>query len=215
MQRGIWPNNPIAPPVLDLCPDGRTVSLAPGLSPGDPPGQGRIEITVDGSGDGHSIALFPGEEVYIGYERGVSNNEAEFNAVILALEQLPRHSHARILTDSQAVVWALSNEGGQRDGGTVRRTFRIRDLIATRDLAVEIAWIPRRRNRADRLLRRYIASLCGAGGGEPLYVRLRRLESENRQLRARLSKMTRTLRNRPPSGPVLVPPPEIPDPAYG
>ena len=70
----------------------------------------RIDILVDGSGDGHSVALFPGEEVFFSYERGASNNEAEFNAVILALENLPDHAHARIRTDSQVVVWHLSGE---------------------------------------------------------------------------------------------------------
>ena len=67
-------------------------------------------MLVDGSGDGHSVALFPGEEVFFSYERGASNNEAEFNAIILALENLPSHGKARIMTDSQVAVWNLTLE---------------------------------------------------------------------------------------------------------
>ncbi|MEM2123996.1 MAG: RNase H family protein [Methanolinea sp.] len=162
----------------------------------------RLPVMVDGSGDGHSIALFPGDEVYLSYERGASNNDAEFNAVILALENLPDRSRARIHTDSQVVVWHLSAAVPRRPATYARKKERIQDLIASKDLDVEFCWIPRRENRADRLLRNYIASLCGAGGSEPLYHRVRRLERENAILRARLMKAMKMLRARPAADPV-------------
>jgi len=61
---------------------------------------------------------------------------------------------------------------------------------------VDIQWIPRKQNNADRFLKHYIASLCGAGGNEPLYRRVRRLESENSQLRARLKRAMKMLERR-------------------
>jgi len=157
----------------------------------------RIEVLVDGSGDGHSIALFPGDEVYFSYERGASNNEAEFNAVILALENLPEHAHACVLTDSQVVVLHLTLQHRNRQPAFLRKSAEVQDLIARRHLKIEIQWIPRRQNRADRFLKHYIASLCGARGGEPLYRRVRRLESENLRLKAKLRKAMKLLESRP------------------
>jgi ribonuclease HI len=157
----------------------------------------RIDIMVDGSGDGHSIALFPGEEVYVAYERGASNNEAEFNAVILALENLPDRSRARIRTDSQVVVWHLTRKNKTTPPAFFRKSQEIQDLIVEKDLSVEIRWIPRSENGADRHLRHYIQSLCGAAGNEPLHRRVRRLEAENLRLKAKLRKAMKMLENRP------------------
>lgn len=155
------------------------------------------DIMVDGSGDGHSIALFPGEEVFFAYEKGASNNDAEFNAVILALENLPPRAHARISTDSQVVVWHLSARHPRRNASYIRKKAQIEDLIACRHLKVEIQWIPRKENRADRFLKHYIASLCGAKGCEPLHRQVRRLESENIRLKSTLKKAMKMLENRP------------------
>lgn len=158
------------------------------------PGQDRMDVTVDGSGDGHSIALFPEDEVYFMYEKGASNNDAEFNAVILALQNLPHHAAARVKTDSQAVVWHLTTGNQTRNPSFIRKGAEIQNLIVEKELHIDIQWIPRQQNPADRLLRRYIASLCGAGGREPLYSRVRRLESENQRLRAKLRQTMRLLR---------------------
>jgi len=156
----------------------------------------RIDIVVDGSGDGHSVALFPDEEVFFSYERGASNNEAEFNAVILALEHLPEHAHARIRTDSQVVVWHLSEYQKSCHSTFLRKKVAIKDLIVTKNIRLDIQWIPRKQNNADRYLKHYIASLCGAGGAEPLYRRVRRLENENTRLRARLKRAMKMLERR-------------------
>lgn len=156
----------------------------------------RIDILVDGSGDGHSVALFPDSEVFFSYERGASNNEAEFNAVILALENLPDDTHARIRTDSQVVVWHLSGEKKNRHPTFIKKRLLIQDMILAKNLRVELQWIPRKQNHADRFLKHYIASLCGAAGTEPLYRRVRRLETENVRLRAKLKRAIKMLERR-------------------
>jgi ribonuclease HI len=193
-------------PILSLFSDGTTLvhpcyplkRRFPGIQvPDEPPAHERLEITVDGSGDGHSVALFPNDEVYFMYEKGVSNNEAEFNAVILALENLPPRSHARIRTDSQTVVWHLTDERRSKSPAFVKKSVEVQDLIRGKELTIEIQWIPRGHNTADRLLKQYVASLCGAGGREPMYQRMKRLEAENSRLKARLRKVMRLLKARP------------------
>jgi ribonuclease HI len=153
----------------------------------------RIDVLVDGSGDGHSVALFPDEEVYFSYERGASNNEAEFNAVILALENLPDHTAARIKTDSQVVVWHLAGEGKACRPTFIKKRLLIKDIILEKNLRIDIQWIPRKQNHADRFLKHYIASLCGAAGNEPLHRRVRRLEHENLRLKAKLKRAMKLL----------------------
>lgn len=69
-------------PILSLFSDGTTL-VHPcfplkrrfrGIpAPEDTPVHERLDITVDGSGDGHSVALFPNDEVYFMYEKGISN----------------------------------------------------------------------------------------------------------------------------------------------
>ncbi|HVP95226.1 MAG TPA: RNase H family protein [Methanoregulaceae archaeon] len=162
---------------------------------------GRLEIMVDGSGDGHSVAMFPGDEVFFMYEKGASNNEAEFNAIILALENLPGGSHARIRTDSQTVVWHLTSGNRSKPPAFVKKAVQIQELIINRELTIEIQWIPRKLNAADRLLKQYVASLCGAGGREPMYQKIRRLEAENNRLKARLRNVMRLLKARPEACP--------------
>jgi len=186
--------------IFSHAPEAETAADSPRIIPAkhSPPREhATFEIMVDGSGDGHSIALFPGEEVFFAYERGASNNDAEFNAVILALENLPPRAHARIYTDSQVVVWHLSTRHPRRPGTYLRKKAQIEEIIASRHLKVEIQWIPRKENRADRFLKHYIESLCGARGREPLHRRVRRLESENLRLKAKLAKAMKMLENRP------------------
>ena len=201
-----FPDGNPSPPILSLFSDGTTLvhpcfpltRRSRGTpAPDETHVHERVDITVDGSGDGHSVALFPGDDVYFMYEMGVSNNEAEFNAVILALEHLSPRSHARIRTDSQTVVWHLTDERRSKSPAFVKKTVEVRDLIRGKDLNIEIQWIPRRHNTADRLLKQYIASLCGAGGREPMYQRMKRLEADNNRLRARLRKVMRLLKARP------------------
>ena len=201
-----FPDGNSSPPILSLFSDGTTLvhpcfSLKrrfQGLpTPVSPPVHERLDITVDGSGDGHSVALFPDDDVYFMYEKGVSNNEAEFNAVILALENMPQRSHARIRTDSQTVVWHLTGEGSSKSSAFMKKSIEIQDLIHGKELNIEIQWIPRRHNTADRLLKQYVASLCGAGGREPMYQRMKRLEAENSRLKARLRNVMRLLKARP------------------
>jgi ribonuclease HI len=200
-----FPDGNPSPPILSLFSDGTTLvhpcfplkQRFQGIPAQDNiPVHERLDITVDGSGDGHSVALFPDDDVYFMYEKGASNNEAEFNAIILALENLPPRSHARIRTDSQTVVWHLTGEGRSKSLSFVKKSVEIQDLIHGKELNIEIQWIPRRQNTADRLLRQYVASLCGAGGREPMYQRMKRIEAENSRLKARLRKVMRLLKAR-------------------
>lgn len=207
---GIAGERPMNPVALPRAPEASfqipscTISSSPGCSANLSVHE-RIDILVDGSGDGHSVALFPHEEVFFSYERGASNNEAEFNAVILALENIPDHTSARIKTDSQVVVWHLSGNEKSRRPTFLKKRLLIQDLIIEKNLRIDIQWIPRKQNHADRFLKHYIASLCGAAGNEPLHRRVRRLEHENLRLKAKLRQAMKMLERREGYQPEPVP----------
>ena len=158
---------------------------------------GRIVICVDGSGSGHSAAHFSDDEVYITHQKGATNNEAEYNGVMLALEHLPVGAKATIQSDSQLVVNQLNGKYRINYPHLSRKKEAILALIEKKKLDVRIEWIPRDKNKADADIRnRHAASghpvkasatpaSSGQGRGQPesAQERIKQLEDENARLR--------------------------------
>ncbi|WP_424359649.1 ribonuclease HI family protein [Methanocella sp. MCL-LM] len=113
----------------------------------------RIVIFVDGSGSGHSAAHFSDDEVYLTHQKGATNNEAEYNGVILALEHLPPGAKATIQSDSQLVVYQLNGRYRINYPHLSRKRETILSLIEKKKLDVRIEWIPREKNKADADIR--------------------------------------------------------------
>ena len=130
------------------------------------------KIITDGSGKGHSVALFPKNEKYFTYQKGATSNEAEYNGIIVALNYLPENSKAIIQTDSRLVVGQLSKGWRINYAHLYRKVVKIKKLISSKNLDVEFKWIPRGRNTADRALKRH----------------LKQLDEENRRLRKKIGK---------------------------
>lgn len=114
---------------------------------------GRINIFVDGSGSGHSAAHFSDTEVYLTYQQGATNNEAEYNGVILALEHLPVGAKATIRSDSQLIVNQLNGKYRINYPHLSRKRQAILAIIENKKLDVSIEWIPREKNKADADIR--------------------------------------------------------------
>ena len=114
---------------------------------------GRKIIFVDGSGSGHSAAHFSDDEVYLTHQKGATNNEAEYNGVILALEHLPAGAKATIQSDSQLVVNQLNGKYRINYPHLNLKRQAILALIGKKRLDVRIEWIPREKNKADADIR--------------------------------------------------------------
>ena len=140
-------------------------------------GSERIVIFVDGSGSGHSAAHFSDDEVYLTHQKGATNNEAEYNGVILALEHLPAGAKATIQSDSQLVVYQLNGKYRINYPHLSRKRETILAIIEKKKLDVKIEWIPRENNKADADIRnRHSTSNCLKSGtvktaGDGLYQR--------------------------------------------
>ena len=130
------------------------------------------KIVTDGSGKGHSVALFPKNEKYFAYQKGATSNEAEYNGVIIALDHLPENSKAVIQTDSRLVVGQLTKRWRINYARLYRKVTEIKKLIKSKNLDIEFKWIPRGRNTADRALKKH----------------LKQLDEENRRIREEIRK---------------------------
>ena len=120
-----------------------------------------IVFYSDGSGArpdgmGSAIAWFredTGQE-HVETVDGLTNNEAEYRAIISALQSAPPRSKVKIFSDSQLVIYQICGVYRINDPELALLRNSVNDAVLDRNLNVEFKWIPRSQNRADKLLRR-------------------------------------------------------------
>jgi ribonuclease HI len=119
----------------------------------------RIRIFTDGSGcrpdgkgSGFAWLREDNRTKKIIPEDGLTNNQAEYKAILSALESLEQGVRAEILTDSENTCFQLKGERRTRDPRLATLNETIQTLIATSHLDVIFTWIPRRDNQAGRLI---------------------------------------------------------------
>jgi len=118
-----------------------------------------IRIFTDGSGcrpdgKGSGFAWFREDTgaKKITREDGLTNNQAEYRAIISALQSLSSQSKAEILTDSENTCYQLKGDRRVRDPKLAELHDQIQALIEKNQLSVTFTWIPRRDNKAGRLI---------------------------------------------------------------
>jgi len=130
-------------------------------------------ITIDGKCIGNEqvgkerqaywIALFNrkcGESNrYYGEEKSktITNNKAEYNALILALEKLPENAEAEIRTDSQLVFGQLCE--GWENNNFINEVKKIDELIQKKKLKITFTKIDREDNTADFVLNAHLKKI--------------------------------------------------------
>jgi ribonuclease HI len=128
---------------------------------GKPKSQLPIVFYCDGSGarpdgKGSAIAWFredTGRE-HAETVDGLTNNEAEYRAIISALQSALPGSTVKIFSDAQLVIYQICGVYRVNDPELAVLRNSVNDAVLNRNLNVEFIWIPRGQNRADRLLRR-------------------------------------------------------------
>ena len=118
-----------------------------------------IRIYCDGSGSGpHSqqsgFAWFREDtgEKHIEHVDALTNNDAEYRAVISALKALRKDSHVEVLTDSLLVVSQLRGEYRILNPRLAKLASEVKTIVEINRLTVRLRWIPRAENRAGNLL---------------------------------------------------------------
>jgi ribonuclease HI len=84
----------------------------------------------------------------------LTNNEAEYHALIAVLNYVGRGSSVLIFTDSALVSNQFNGKFRVNEPRLKRLLDEAKMLMEERDLEVEVKWIPRERNLAGKLLDR-------------------------------------------------------------
>ena len=120
-----------------------------------------IRIFVDGSGangsgKGSGFAyLIEGEpNGHAEFRDGLTNNKAEYMAILAALKDTSLKSKVEILSDSELAVNQLAGKYAIRDPELGHLAAEIGKVLTQRNLTAKFTWIPRRQNKADKMLSR-------------------------------------------------------------
>jgi len=81
-----------------------------------------------------------------------THNEAEYQAVLCALESINSHERTEIVSDSQLIVRQLMGKYRCREPRLEAIRKEILNMVAKRGLDVTYRWVPREENLAGRAL---------------------------------------------------------------
>ena len=106
----------------------------------------------DGKGSGFAWLREDNRSKKIVWEDNLTNNQAEYKAILLAIESLDPSARTEILTDSENTCLQLRGERRVRDPHLAELNAAIQAVITKNHLNVTFTWIPRRDNLAGKLL---------------------------------------------------------------
>lgn len=118
-----------------------------------------IRIFADGSGqrpDGKASGFAwireDTKQHHIERIDGLTNNVAEYQAVISALKALPTGCAVEIFTDSTLVVSQLRGECRILDPKLAKLASEVKTISERKRLTLKVTWVPRRENLAGKLI---------------------------------------------------------------
>jgi len=106
----------------------------------------------DGKGSGFAWVNTNTQDKKIESVPGLTNNVAEYRAVISALKSLRKGSVANIFTDSTLVVGQLRGEYRIRDSKLEKLAAKVKTIVDQKQLSVTFTWVRRQDNLAGKLL---------------------------------------------------------------
>ncbi len=118
-----------------------------------------IRVYVDGSGQNSSgrgsasaFLIEDQRKQHVEYKDGLTNNQAEYGGILLALKAVGPKSEVEILSDSELAVNQLTGRYKIRDPELQELFQKITKAMQDRKLDVKFTWIPRSQNKAGKLL---------------------------------------------------------------
>ena len=106
----------------------------------------------DGKGSGFAWLIPSTGEKKVVREDGLTNNQAEYRAILSALDYLPDSACAEILTDSENTCCQLTGQRRVLNAELTALHTKIHALIVQKKLIVEFTWVSRRDNLAGKLI---------------------------------------------------------------
>ena len=113
-----------------------------------------LKVYVDGSGkNGTYCYIVAGSTPRIFTEGNLTNNQAEYKAIIAALRELDVES-LTVFSDSQLAVRQLNGMYQIRDPELKKLASNVQRLCQDRE--IQFKWLPRERNLAGKILEKLI-----------------------------------------------------------
>jgi ribonuclease HI len=106
----------------------------------------------DGKGSGFAWLREDTGQKAIHRKDGLTNNQAEYCAILAAVESLKPGECAEVLTDSENTCFQLRGERRVRDPHLAELNAQIHAVIQKNGLLLNFTWVPRRENRAGKLI---------------------------------------------------------------
>ncbi len=106
----------------------------------------------DGKGSGFAWVREDTGEKHVERVDGLTNNQAEYRAILSAVRALPSGSKVEVLSDSSLAVNQLAGLYRVRDSDLLDLWHQVRILIQNMALKVTFLSVPRKQNKAGKLI---------------------------------------------------------------
>ncbi len=111
-----------------------------------------MKIYTDG-GEGSYCFVIPEKSIVKRFKKkGITNNEAEYLAVIEALKFVEDDSNVTVFSDSKLVVNQIKMEWHIKEERLRKLFEEVLSLIKEKNIDFKIEWIPRGENKAGKVL---------------------------------------------------------------
>lgn len=112
----------------------------------------KMNIYTDG-GENKYCFVIPDKNIVKTFEKKeITNNEAEYLAVIEALNFVEEGSNVLIFSDSKLIVNQIKMEWHIKEERLKNLFKKIMEIIEKKKLKFKIEWIPRKENKAGKVL---------------------------------------------------------------
>jgi ribonuclease HI len=125
----------------------------------DPKNSGVLTVFIDGAGcrpdgtgSGFAWICTTTKEKAIERIPNLTNNQAEYRALIAALEGLPPGAHVDLYSDSQLLCCQFNGRFSAKDPALTDLLAQAQSLVKQKRLQVPVQWVSRTRNPAGKLL---------------------------------------------------------------
>jgi ribonuclease HI len=106
----------------------------------------------DGKGSGFAWIRPKTKERHVERVDGLTNNQAEYRALISALNAMPDGSAAQVFTDSQLMWSQVVGNYRVHHSELADLLSQVHTLIKEKNLKINLQWVPRQKNLAGKLL---------------------------------------------------------------
>jgi len=111
-----------------------------------------MEIYTDGGEGSYCFVILEKNIVKRFKKKGITNNEAEYLAVIEALKFVEDNSTITIFSDSKLIVNQIKMEWHIKEERLRKLFEEVLSLIKEKNIDFNIEWIPRGENKAGKVL---------------------------------------------------------------